>query len=144
MSLSQNLTPLAVVPQNDRLQRFSIVCLNEKTSPGSGKLVVAENIRQEEVVQRIVACVNACAGIPTECLELGPEAVTPTPIYQQLQHKRKELNDSLGQVAILEMQRDQLLAALESTVKAWEKGDDVFGGIQTARAAIAAVKGGAS
>jgi len=76
MSILENLTPLAVWPQDDRLKRFDIVCLNEKTSPGTGKVVVAENIRQEEVAQRIVACVNACAGIPTECLELGPEAVT--------------------------------------------------------------------
>lgn len=38
-------------------------------------------------------------------------------------------------------ERDELLAALESTVSAWEKGDDVFGGIQQARAAIAKAKG---
>lgn len=44
-------------------------------------------------------------------------------------------------LAIAEQQRDKLLAALEFVVAEWEKGDDVFGGIQQGRAAIAEVKG---
>lgn len=35
----------------------------------------------------------------------------------------------------------QLLAALEATVQAWEKGEDIFGGMQNAKAVIAAAKG---
>jgi len=40
----------------------------------------------------------------------------------------------------VEAQRDQLAKALKETVKAWEDGADVFGGIQQARAALAAIK----
>lgn len=35
----------------------------------------------------------------------------------------------------------QLLAALEATVQAWEKGEDIFGGMQNAKAVIAEAKG---
>ena len=79
--------------------------------------------------RRIVACVNACAGLPTEQLESSP----PGGI----------LNGVAGLIA----QRDELLAALEIIAASEEfHGDSFvcdFGTLQgVARAAIAKAKGG--
>ena len=81
--------------------------------------------------RRIVACVNACAGLPTEQLESSP----PGGI----------LNGVAGLIA----QRDELLAALEIIVASEEfHGDSFvcdFGTLQgVASAAIAKAKGGAA
>lgn len=53
---------------------------------------------------RIVACVNACVGIPTEHLEKGPNTVE-----QLAQLAEAEIDK-------LEQQRDELLAALKRSV----------------------------
>lgn len=81
--------------------------------------------------RRIVACVNACAGLPTEQLESSP----PGGI----------LNGVAGLIA----QRNELLAALEIIAASEEfHGDSFvcdFGTLQgVARAAIAKAKGGAA
>ena len=81
--------------------------------------------------RRIVACVNACAGLPTEQLESSP----PGGI----------LNGVAGLIA----QRDELLAALEIIAASEEfHGDSFvcdFGTLQgVAGAAIAKAKGGAA
>ena len=79
--------------------------------------------------RRIVACVNACAGLPTEQLESSPS------------------DGVLNGVAGLIAQRDELLAALEIIAASEEfHGDSFvcdFGTLQgVARAAIAKAKGG--
>ena len=58
------------------------------------------NARQRLNARRIVACVNACAGLPTEQLEPSP------------------LGGVLNGVAGLIAQRDELLAALEAFTSA--------------------------
>ena len=58
------------------------------------------NARQRLNARRIVACVNACAGLPTEQLESSP------------------LGGVLNGVAGLIAQRDELLAALEAFTSA--------------------------
>lgn len=94
----------------------------------------------EANARRIVACVNACAGVPTELLE-----EYPAPFSE------------------MRAQRDQLLAALERMVaihdepsgfagkygKALDAAIDaqavkIDAALESARAAIAAVKGGAA
>ena len=81
--------------------------------------------------RRIVACVNACAGLPTEQLESSPPGGV--------------LNGVAGLIA----QLDELLAALEIIAASEEfHGDSFvcdFGTLQgVARAAIAKPKGGAA
>ena len=39
--------------------------------------------KHESNARRIVACVNACAGIPTEHLEVGPLALATFPVIKQ-------------------------------------------------------------
>ena len=79
----------------------------------------------EANARRIVACVNACAGLSTVGLEkVGADFIKP--------------------IAELEQQRDQLLAALEHIATAFEaKTTSEQFLMDEARAAIAAVKGGA-
>lgn len=87
----------------------------------------------KENARRIVACVNACAGIDTELLEIIAD------------------NDKTlaGVITELEKQRDTFLAALERIVDSDEYTGDSFvcdfATLQSvARAAIASVKGGAA
>lgn len=54
----------------------------------------------EDNARRIVACVNACEGIPTEVLESGPHRI-------------------IQRYAAAERQRDELLAALKDLHKAY-------------------------
>ena len=92
---------------------------------------LVESMNRIEDARRIVACVNACAGLPTEQLESSP----PGGI----------LNGVAGLIA----QRNELLAALEIIAASEEfHGDSFvcdFGTLQgVARAAIAKAKGGAA
>lgn len=90
-------------------------------------------IYNDDDARRIVACVNACAEIDTELLEIIAD------------------NDKTlaGVIANIEKQRDELLAALESMVREFDYtcGDKVFlernrtQALYNARAAIASVKG---
>lgn len=81
-----------------------------------------------EDARRIVACVNACAGMPTDDLE--------------------EMVKQGGNVRVLAdfandllQQRDKLLAALEEIATSVDI-DTLQGAIDTAKTAIAEVKGG--
>ena len=106
-------------------------------------------VSDKDNARRIVACVNACAGIPTADLERSGNSVTP--IFEMLIEARK--------------QRDELLAALEMMNRAYvnlmENGRDriiMLGGecdpvdvmesndpnLRESRAYIASVKGGAA
>ena len=92
---------------------------------------LVESMNRIEDARRIVACVNACAGLPTEQLESSP----PGGI----------LNGVAGLIA----QRNELLAALEIIAASEEfHGDSFvcdFGTLQgVARAAIAKANGGAA
>ena len=92
---------------------------------------LVESMNRIEDARRIVACVNACAGLPTEQLESSPPGGV--------------LNGVAGLIA----QRDELLAALEIIAASEEfHGDSFvcdFGTLQgVARAAIAKAKGGAA
>lgn len=81
----------------------------------------------EEDARRIVACVNACAGIPTEQLESG---------------EVRSVRDELADIATLEKQRDELLAALKLAGRIIrEAGYPVDTSITKA---IASAKGGAA
>lgn len=95
-----------------------------ETRPASGD--------EQANARRIVACVNACAGIPTEQLESG---------------EARSVRDELADIAMLEKQRDELLDALERMVRLLEIEDARlanFGEVEAARATIASVKGGAA
>lgn len=74
---------------------------------------------------------------------------TPAKNYIELHYNTPEMGDftvtiqkhdhkTPGQrIAEVESERDALLTQLKDTVAAWEKGDDVFGGIERARKLIA-------
>lgn len=92
---------------------------------------LVESMNRIEDARRIVACVNACAGLPTEQLESSP----PGGI----------INGVAGLIA----QRNELLAALEIIAASEEfHGDSFVCDFVTlqgvARAAIAKAKGGAA
>lgn len=94
-------------------------------------------------VQRIVACVNACSGIPTEKLE----AMATDPVEGMFGRLAGRM---VGENRTLKSQRDELLAALERLLK-WH--DDIYGDkcdysgdhpLAVARAGIDRAKGGAA
>jgi len=70
-------------------------------------LTIVENERavfpaicEDEDARRIVACVNACAGIKTEMLEAMPSGpASLVPMYAELEKQRDELLAALGQFA---------------------------------------------
>ena len=111
------------------------------------------DIYGEANARRIVACVNACAGISQQYLEeLNGETladkqmvlITQRDEYSLLAYRRQNILDEVIK------QRDELLAALEKCRKelsAWmrDHGDDIATqeAVADARAAIASVKGGA-
>lgn len=87
-----------------------------------------------ENARRIVACINACAGIDTELLEI-------------IEDNDKTL---AGVIANVEKQRDELLAALEGMLfidadnQRGNDDEDVCYEVRQARSTIASVKGGAA
>jgi len=97
---------------------------------------------QRANARRIVAAVNACAGISTEQLENPPNSTQLfAGIAGRLTSNNMKLRDDLSDVTA---QRDQLLAALEAIIDLHDsarRGSDVAVAIGSARAAIAAVKG---
>ncbi len=67
--------------------------------PGWGEVTVAMNVGAGNA-RRIVACVNACAGIPTNLLEamrLGPADMLP--MYDRLTKQRDDLVAALKRIA---------------------------------------------
>jgi hypothetical protein len=110
----------------------------------------------EQDARRIVACVNACAGISTGNLEQNAPVIELANKYNQVIQQRDEHRDgrlaALEKLVVSEAQRDELLAALSEVVDDLElraslELDDTVaigdGAYQMAKAAIAKVKGGA-
>ena len=86
---------------------------------------------QKANARRIVACVNACAGLSTEELE---------------SYQAKNLTDGLMLIAV-KQERDDLLAALEGVAAFWDSitTEDRLNDLHAkARDTIASVKGGAA
>ena len=86
-------------------------------------------VNSEANARRIVACVNACAGITTEQLE-----------------RSKSLDEFMRSMKVIEQQRDDLLAALDITLAQHDALLRDFGlcsadTIEQARAVLASVKG---
>ena len=103
----------------------------------------AQRAQAAEYARRLVACVNACDGVPTELLETSTDALGAL-THQQNLRKRAEA------------QRDELLAALEDLFAECDTGErrsdgrvinrlmPSYEGLCAAQAAIARVKGGAA
>ena len=94
-----------------------------------GNYVVALDCKPEDA-RRIVACVNACAGLSTQCLE--------------------ETGGGVEHYIAVIKQRDELLAALEEITNVFATigmtagyYDDELNALQKGLSAIASVKGGA-
>lgn len=106
-------------------------------SYGEAIAVVHEGGCDDEAdARRIVAAVNACAGIPTDALESGVA---------------RQVLDEIEAAVKLEKQRDELLAALEElhrvNLNNYKHDPDDYKNTrqcQMAEAAIASVKGGAA
>ena len=94
--------------------------------------------QQDENARRIVACVNACAGVETDLLEAG---VLDKPTMLVIQENKD-----------LKHRCDELLAALEDAVETieWMNGcispavDEVEKAIREGNSAISKAKGGAA
>lgn len=86
--------------------------------------VIVDPAKNQEDTRRIVACVNACAGINTEALE----------------HRVHLLKAEDDQIATLTKQRDELLSALER-IAAGPGDNRLLTAIQWAKEAIDNVKG---
>lgn len=115
--------------------------------------------KAEANARRIVACVNACAGMPTDVLEDKSILKASAEILQQrddlLFFKQTVINSSplLDRCLSAEKQRDELLAALEKArpfINAWPQCRDNStphiegsGLLSIVDDAIASVKGGA-
>ena len=98
--------------------RNGLVVPIAKVSTGYVKQV---GIEQEANARRIVACVNACEGIPTGVLE--KQGMVP---IEQVTHD-------------IERQRDKLLAALVEVIRISDRDHDAW---NHAKAVIAEVRGG--
>ena len=70
----------------------------------------------EDTARRIVACVNACAGITTEALER--ELAEEHGFVRAFQREREKLIE----------QRDELLAALRDSLASLERANNIFNG----------------
>lgn len=131
----------------DGLSDIEVACLPDDYTVPPLDLI---DCNTEANARRIVACVNYCKGLPTEGV------ITATALG-------KTAEVSLHQLADAITQRDQLLAALERMVaihdepsgfagkygKALDAAIDaqavkIDAALESARAAIAAVKGGAA
>ena len=106
--------------------------------------------------RRIVACVNACRGLPTDELEqkglvaaVGTQLLEADRQCDELRQERQRehaLRVRLtGELEVASQQRDELLAALESMLQwvAYAPPDDLSY-LERAHAAIKKVKGGAA
>lgn len=104
---------------------------------------------REANARRIVACVNACAGISTEILESPSWKIamqSSLSMWQSYCEKKMQLEDAIEQ-------RDELLAALQTFVDEHEECTDAADwmafmcsteALHVAEEAIASVKGGAA
>lgn len=107
-----------------------------------------QNERGEANARRIVACVNACAGISQQYLEeLNGETladkqmvlITQRDEYSLLAYRRKNILDEVIK------QRDEMLVALEDLIDLYDgRKHEGIAIVANARATIASVKGGAA
>ncbi len=114
---------------------FSIYAAEGRTPVADTCLTASVPDNDEANARRLVACWNACAGIPTKALEdAGTIAV--------------EVEDEMqAELLAAWQQRDELLAALEVMLRDYTAVHDIGDvemqpAIYQARAAIAKVKGG--
>lgn len=91
----------------------------------------AQRAQAAEYARRIVACVNACEGVPTDVLENTVQRGGAL-MYQQERRKAAEA------------QRDELLAALESLVLFTNPKPSNAVALNNAHQVIARAKGGAA
>lgn len=91
----------------------------------------ASREEERETARRIVACVNACEGVPTDVLENTVQRGGAL-MYQQERRKAAEA------------QRDELLAALERLVLFTNPKPSNAVALNNAHQVIARVKGGAA
>lgn len=113
---------------------------------------VAEVFHNDADARRIVAAVNACAGIETYALELMTGELS---LLNQITHKPQE--NPTKKAAQYRKQRDDLLAALERLIEGtmsmpnrgrategkWTTINALTSSVDSAKAAIAAAKAGA-
>lgn len=64
------------------------------------------NNNSESNARRIVACVNACAGIPTELIEQGGFAAVPVATHREVKQQRDDLLAALKEIASMENRYD--------------------------------------
>ena len=102
---------------NDERAAGEYISIAEVPTGFSGKI----GAEQEANARRIVACVNACEGIPTGVLE--KQGMVP---IEQVTHD-------------IERQRDKLLAALVEVIRISDRDHDAW---NHAKAVIAEVRGG--
>lgn len=111
------------------------------------------DIENEADARRIVACVNACAGIDTDVLEhasnFGAAGIqTIASVRKQRDELFSKLDKMEGRATRAEVQRDELLAALKLMVEAFDRSNDRLKNLETyrcaalvcARATIASVR----
>lgn len=115
-----------------------VEAMGEDAAAGVGPMTAFQKAFGTGPVSGVVATLFAVEFMDTPAknyLELGyntPEMGNFTVTIQKHDHKTP------GQrIAELEDERADLLTQLKDTVAAWEKGDDVFGGIERARQLIA-------
>lgn len=106
--------------QNEAREKCLVFADFTPLDEGRGRKLVAACRQGPEDARRLVACWNACDGIPTDVLE---ERKVSEALWRQLT-----------------AQRDELLEALEG-VMYWDNGKPEW---DAARAAIAKVEGGAT
>ena len=111
-------------PEPWLVSKRTVFALNERGTNIFSALVQDAHTSTEELeanARRVVASVNACAGIPTAELERAP----------------KLMRTPLSEIA---KQRDELLAALEKAANTFWKLNDADIHAQEAEAVIASVK----
>lgn len=74
-------------------------------APITGKIIAI--VETDDDARRIVACVNACAGISTEVLERGPDSV-----YMYAKDIAKQRDDLTADIATLDQEARQVRARL--------------------------------
>jgi len=115
------------------------VCENVHIASEDGNgywISICTDVNTPANARRIVACVNACAGMDTDSLESIAGRIAAKSVLQM--HANYIANKS--KVILLERQRDELLEAMEEVIRISDRDHDAW---NRAKAAIAAVKAGA-